>query len=118
MQAASDVLVSDKAGALEFIQKSHGCMLRDLRQVYANAEKDVEALKKDGLIWILPSSEKDQKIVYPREKPPMISVNESIGKAWLSIQVFLMLSHIHKCESCEVYVRNAFCFGCLMRPNP
>ena len=87
--------VHDRAGALKFIENSHGCILRDLTATYGQAEKDVEKMRKEGLIWVLPATEKGQVMLYPRQHPPLLTVNEAIRKDWLAIQVSCLAHAIY-----------------------
>jgi hypothetical protein len=87
LQAAADVKVMDREGALRFIQSSRGCLLRDLTAAYPGAPEDVAKLKADGLVWILPAAEKDQEAVFASEQPPMISVSEDMMQLWHQVEV-------------------------------
>lgn len=87
MQAASDVKVMDRHGALKFIQSSKGCLLRDLTAAYPAAPEDLAKLKAEGLIWMLPASEKDQQAVFAVENPPLIETSVDVMKMWHQVEV-------------------------------
>lgn len=87
LQAAADVKVMDRHGALRFIQSSKGCLARDLTAAYPGAPDDLAKLKAEGLIRILPAAEKEQEAVFAAEKPPLISINPDIIKLWHEVEV-------------------------------
>ncbi len=87
MQAAADVKVMDREGALKFIQSSGGCLLRDLAAAHPGAPEDVAALKAEGRVWVLPAAEKDQEAVFAAEQPPLISVSQEVMQLWHQVEV-------------------------------
>ena len=87
MQAAADVKVMDRHGALKFIQSSKGCLVRDLTAAYPGAPNDLASMKAEGLVYILPAAEKEQEAVFAAEKPPLISVSTDIMKLWHQVEV-------------------------------
>ena len=87
LQAAADVKVMDRHGALKFIQSSKGCLVRDLTAAYPGAPDDLAKMKAEGLVWILPAAEKEQEAVFAAEKPPLISVSTDIMKLWHQVEV-------------------------------
>ena len=95
LQAAADVKVLDRHGALKFIQSSKGCLVRDLTAAYPAAPNDLAKLKAEGLIWVLPSAEKEQEAVFAAEKPPLISVSTDFVKLWHQVEVSLLLDLLH-----------------------
>ena len=94
LQAAADVKVMDRHGALKFVQSSKGCLVRDLAAAYPGAPDDLAKLKAEGLIWILPAAEKEQEAVFAAEKPPLISVSTDIMKLWHQVEVKSFLQAI------------------------
>ena len=87
LQAAADVKVLDQHGALRFIKSSKGCLLRDLTAAYPAAPEDLAKMKSEGLIWILPSAEKEQEAVFAADQPPPINVSEDLMKLWHQVEV-------------------------------
>ena len=90
LQAAADVKVLDRHGALKFIQSSKGCLLRDLTAAYPAAPDDLAQLKSEGLVWILPSAEKEQEAVFAAESPPLINLSTDTVKLWHRIEVCIL----------------------------
>ena len=96
LQAASEVKVRDRSGALKFIQSSRGCLVRDLAAAYPGAAEDVAHLKSEGLVWVLPAEEKEQNAVFPRDKPPMIAISSEFLKLWHEIEASNAVQQIPK----------------------
>lgn len=105
-QAAADVKVLDQRGALKFIERSKGCLLRDLTAAYPAAPEDLAKMKADGLIWILPSSEKEQEAVFMADHPPLIDVSLDVMKLWHQIEVCLLVKR-PICEGHETQIKPA-----------
>lgn len=91
MQAAAEVKVEDRSGALKFIQSAKGCLLRDLSAAYPDAEEDIKHLHSAGHVYILPAAEKDQKAVFPRDNPPLITVSDDVLRLWHEVEVSVCL---------------------------
>lgn len=111
LQAAADVKVMDRHGALRFIQSSKGCLARDLTAAYPGAPDDLAKLKAEGLIRILPAAEKEQEAVFAAEKPPLISISPDIIKLWHEVEVIHVL---YQCKLEAISLRENYLARCVL----
>ena len=77
--------ISSRDELLALVLRSPPLQEESIANAYKGVKEDIEALRREGLIWALFNAERRQRVLFPRDPEVEIAVDEDLQAMWRSV---------------------------------